>query len=136
MESHNEHLRKRLLRQQTPPPDLLLKHRKEVQAMLDKNERGLRHKKWGMWLLWGYAVLFTTVFLTASGMWRPTPERVWFCVLAMIGFLDLFGAIEIVKHFVNRSRVEVLKEMKRLEMQVLEHKNCCAVAARHPLKPG
>jgi hypothetical protein len=33
--------------------------------------------------------------------------------------LLISGGVEIVKHFINRSRVEVLKELKSLELQVL-----------------
>jgi hypothetical protein len=120
MESQDEGFRDRLLAHQAPAPDQLLKHRKEMQTMLERNERGLRREKWVTGILWLYAVAFTTAFLMVSGMWHTTPERVWFSMLAMVGFIDLFGAIEIVKLFVNRSRVEVLKEVKQLEMQVLE----------------
>jgi len=38
----------------------------------------------------------------------------------MAGMLLLFGAVEIVKHLINRSRVEVLKEVKQVGMQILE----------------
>jgi len=31
----------------------------------------------------------------------------------------LYGGIELVKHFINRSRVEVLKELKGLELHLL-----------------
>lgn len=32
----------------------------------------------------------------------------------------LFGGIELLKHFINRSRVEQLKELKRVELEILE----------------
>ena len=32
----------------------------------------------------------------------------------------MFGGIELLKHFINRSRVEQLKEIKRVELEILE----------------
>ena len=52
--------------------------------MLDRNEIGLRREKWGMRLFWGFAVVFATVFVTASGFWHATPEREWLCGLATV----------------------------------------------------
>jgi hypothetical protein len=119
MYTGNETLRDRLLAQHVPGPEKLARYQKEVAAMLDRNERGLRREKWGMWLLWGFAVAYLVVFLLLSGFWQPTPERTWFCVLAGAGLLVLCGAVEIVKHFINRARIELLKELKRLELEVL-----------------
>lgn len=40
--------------------------------------------------------------------------------LTMFAVILLYGAIEIVKHFINRSRVELLKELKQIELRLLE----------------
>ncbi|HUY32305.1 MAG TPA: hypothetical protein VMV69_05955 [Pirellulales bacterium] len=128
MEPKNDPMRDRLLAEHLPDAGKFTQYRKEVQSMLEHNERGRRREKRGMWLLWGFAVLYTTVFLLLSGLWHSTPERQWMCSLAMCAFLVVMGAVEVVKHFVNRSRVEVLKELKQVEMQVIE--------LREMLRPG
>ena len=35
-------------------------------------------------------------------------------------FFLIWGAVEMLKHFINRSRVELLKEIKQVQLQVLE----------------
>jgi hypothetical protein len=120
MEARNDPLRDRLLAEHAPAESSLTLYRKEVQAMLDRNERVLRREKRYAAVLWIYAVLLATAFLVASGFWNPTPERVWLASLAGIGLVLIGGAVELLKHFMNRSRVELLKEIKQLELHVLE----------------
>ena len=40
--------------------------------------------------------------------------------LRFLAILGGFGGIELLKHFINRSRFEQLKELKRVELEVLE----------------
>ena len=40
----------------------------------------------------------------------------------MASLLLIAGAVELLKYFINRSFVELLKEMKELEVQLLEIK--------------
>lgn len=88
--------------------------------MLDDNERGLRRERRWTTVLWLYAVALMTVFLLVSGLYHPTPERSWMASLTGMGVVLFYGGLELLKHFINRSRVEVLKEMKQLELRVLE----------------
>ncbi|HEY2585242.1 MAG TPA: hypothetical protein VGI81_05715 [Tepidisphaeraceae bacterium] len=53
-----------------------------------------------------------------SGTHATTTLGVWFGVLACFWFL--FGAVELLKHFINRARVDVLREVKGLELRILE----------------
>ena len=85
--------------------------------MLERMQRGLRREKWGMWGIWGFAVLFVTATLLIIGFRGRTPELT---VLATAFMILIYGGLEIVKHFVNRSRVEILTELKGLQLQVLE----------------
>jgi hypothetical protein len=113
----NEPLRDRLLAQQVLPADRLAQYRKEVDAMLEQNEKTLRRQKWYAGALWIYAVLLTTAFLVMSGLIGTPPGIVmsFFGVFLMVG-----AAVELLKYFLNRGRVEMLKEVKRLEIQLLE----------------
>ena len=84
--------------------------------MLEKLDRRLRIERWGVTALWIYAVLLMTAMLLGVGFWGHTPEL---SMLAGAFVFFVYGGIEIVKHFINRSRVEVLKELKSLQLHVL-----------------
>jgi hypothetical protein len=109
-------LREQLLAQGEPARDKLVQYQKETQAMLEQLERRLRIERWGVTALWIYAVLLMTAMLLGVGFWGHTPEL---SMLAGAFVFLIYGGIEIVKHFINRSRVEVLKELKSLELHVL-----------------
>ena len=86
--------------------------------MFNQLEVGLSREKWGTSLLWIYATLFTTAALLITGYRNPNRPEVM--ILAFAFTLLIVGAAELIKHFINRSRVEVLKELKNLEVQMLE----------------
>ena len=113
--SHNS-LRDQLLAQGEPAREKFIRYQQETQAMLEQNERRLRIEKWGMIALWLFAVAFMTLCLVLVGYLGKAPEMT---LLAFAFLLLLCGGIEIVKHFINRSRVEVLKELKNIELKVL-----------------
>jgi hypothetical protein len=107
-----------LLSQQEFPSDRFTQYQKEVQAMLDANERGLKREKWGAMALWLWVVALAVLFLILGGLRPNTPLAAWFASNACLWVL--FGAVELLKHFINRSRVSILKEIKQLELQVVE----------------
>jgi hypothetical protein len=53
-----------------------------------------------------------------GGAHSNTTRGLWFGVLAC--FWLLVGAVELLKHFINRARVDVLREVKGLELRILE----------------
>jgi hypothetical protein len=125
MES-SEGIRDRLL-SRLPQPANLADYRREVEALLEKNEKRLRREKFGAILLWIYAVLFFILALEAPQLWHGgkyagTTMAIYITLwLTSFGFLQLiYGATELLKHFINRTRVELLKETKQVQLQVLE----------------
>jgi hypothetical protein len=120
MESKPEPLRERLLAQFEPDVDRLASYRKEIQAMLANQERALRFQKWYAAANWIFVVALGTVFLTMAGVREMLPPG------PLLGFLSCFfligGAVELLKCFMNGHRVELLKELKGLELQLLEIK--------------
>ena len=88
--------------------------------MLEKNEKVLRRQKWYSGAIWIYAVALTTTFLLLAGWLGKTPMGVLWGMMASL--LLIAAAVELLKYFINRSRVELLKEMKGLEVQLLEIK--------------
>jgi len=53
-----------------------------------------------------------------AGTHFNTPQGNWFLALTL--FWVLFAAIEIARYAVEQSRVEFLKEVKQLQLQVLQ----------------
>jgi hypothetical protein len=120
MDKKPEPLRERLLAQFEPDREKLARYRTEVQAMLAQHERTLRWQKWYAGGIWLFVVLLGTGFLVLGGLREDTPVGAWLGLFAC--FLLISAAVELVKYFINRARVEVLKEVKGLELQVLELK--------------
>lgn len=88
--------------------------------MLEKNEQGLRFEKRWTAVLWLYGVALMTAFLLVSGFYHPTPERTWMVSLVGMGMVLFYGALMIVRVIVNQTRIELLKELKQIELHVLE----------------
>ena len=116
-ESPNK-IREQLLAQNEPTRERRLKYEKETEAMLNQLEAGFHREKWGTGILWIYATLFMTAALVVTGYRNQVQPEI--SILAFAFTLLIVGAVELVKHFINRSRVEGLKELKAMQMQVFE----------------
>ena len=114
MANSNEGMRDRLL-SRLPQPETLTDYRNEVNALLDRNEKKLRMEKRYSAVFWVFVV-----GLCATLMWRSAGTA----KAAELGCFGLFfliaGAVELLKTFINRSRVELLKEIKQVQLQMLE----------------
>ena len=119
-ESPNK-IREQLLAQNEPTRERRLKYEKETEAMLNQLEAGFRREKWGTGILWIYATLFMTAALLITGYRNQVQPEI--SILALAFTLLIVGAVELIKHFINRSRVEVLKELKGMQMQIFELKS-------------
>jgi hypothetical protein len=117
MESRDDSIRDRLL-SHLPQPANLAAYREEVASMLAKNEKAFRREKWGVGALWIYLLALSIFFLWLGWRLIDTPKGPYFGTWAC--FCILCGAVELLKHFINRSRVELLKEVKQVQVQVLE----------------
>ena len=117
MGDKNDKLQDRLL-SKLPDPGNVAGYRQEVSRLLEKNDRAFLREKWGSRAMWIFCVLLGTGYLWFGGAKLDTPKAAWFGCLAC--FWLLIGAVELLKHFINRSRVELLKELKQVQLQVLE----------------
>ncbi len=86
--------------------------------MLAQNEKTLNRQKWYAGGIWTFVVLMGTLFLYLGGNRADTPVGVWLGIVAI--FFLIFPAVELLKYFINRNRVEILKEIKGLELRVME----------------
>jgi hypothetical protein len=105
-----------------PRPENLADYRKEVTTLLEKNEKTLRRQAWYSGAIWVWMVLLGTAFFLLVGQHPDKPRAAW--LAAYMGsfacFFLISGAVELLKYFINRARVEVLKETKQVQLQVLE----------------
>ena len=119
MEPNLNPIRDQLLARNVPNQEKLARYREEVDAMLALQEKKLRWQSLYASTIWVFVVLLATAFLFLgasrgdAGGFYP----------AMIALVMLIGvAVELVKVFLNRVRIELLKEFKGLELQVRELK--------------
>jgi hypothetical protein len=121
MEPKSEGMRDRLL-SRLPQPENLAEYRKEVSALLEKNAKTLRRQAWYSTAIWVWVVLVGTALLLLGGRHPNKPMAAWSA--AYLGGFACFsliaGAVELLKYFINRARVELLKETKQVQLQVLE----------------
>ena len=107
-----------LLLSRLPQSEGLAAYQKEVTLLLAENEKKLRRNKWTVVRVWIFVVVVSAPFLWMAGTHFNTPEGNWF--LGLVGFWVLFGAMEIAKYEHNQGRVELLKELKQVQLQILQ----------------
>jgi len=117
MEPRGEAIRELLLAR-LPQPANLAAYQEEVASLMAKNEKKLRQNKWTVRRVWIFVILVSIPCLFVAGRHYNTPAGNWF--MGAVYFWVLFGAIEIAKYDHSQSRVELLKEIKQVQLQVLE----------------
>jgi hypothetical protein len=120
MKHPDDSLRNRLLDQIVPEPGKLARYRKEVQAMLERDERTLGIEKWYSGMMWCMAVAMGVAFSLVASYGRDQPVRVYFSIGVTLLVLFTFASVELLKRFINRARFQVVKEIKGLELRILE----------------
>jgi hypothetical protein len=128
-------LRDRLLGQWEPSRPSYLNYRKEVENMLADQEKKLLLEKRFTTGLWIYIVLLTTGLMTGSGVLMIHKiEGTWIAVNAVLWFL--FGAVFFFIHMINKSRFEVIKEIKGVELRLAALEDRLAGRSGDAGKPG
>jgi hypothetical protein len=112
MEQRNESLRERLLAR-LPQPENLAAYREETETLLAKHEKALFWEKL-MPLIFSGAAL-AVIVLTGSIVGPPAND-----VKTAFLILIFLSTIYMVSYNVSRSKVDLLKEIKQLQLQVLE----------------
>jgi hypothetical protein len=115
--SDADRLRDRLLGQWEPDRQSYLTYRKEIETMLANQETMLKRERRYTTVLWIYIVVLSTILLTGSGLLMIHKiEGTWMAVSGVFWFL--FGAVFLFIHLINKSRFEVIKEIKGVELRV------------------
>lgn len=107
-----------LLLSRLPRPANLGTYQEEVRSLLAENEKKLRQDKGTVVRVWIFVIAVSVPCLWMAGAHFNTPQGNWF--LGTTYFWVLFGAIEIAKYASRQGRVELLKELKQIQLQVLE----------------
>jgi hypothetical protein len=116
MAQQSNDLRERLLAA-LPQPENLAAYREETAALLAKHARALRSDRVAANTLAFLAVAM--VFLWNHGPWRPGTEAlIWLQVVSAVFFF--LGVIYSVRHEIYASQVATLKEIKQVQVQILE----------------
>jgi hypothetical protein len=112
MEKQNESLRDRLLAR-LPQPENLEAYRVETASLLAKHEKSLFWEKLMPLIFSGGAL--AVIVLTGSIV-GPPPNSVKTAFLILM----FLSTIYTVSYNISRSKVDLLKEIKQLQLQVLE----------------
>ena len=116
MEKQNDSMRERLLAR-LPQPENLAAYREETASLLAKHEKALFWEKMPSTVCSVSAV----AILIVDWFWRQKVgvamnQFVWFGV----GLLIFAGALTDLRYRIYRSKVDLLKEIKQVQLQILE----------------
>jgi hypothetical protein len=114
----NYELADRLLALPKPAEDKLSRYRKETAMLIERERKRLKWEMIAAAALWLFLVALIVPWVMIASQYPLTPERVWFGFA--LGFMALYGAMEMLKCFINRARVDLLKEIKEGELRLLE----------------
>jgi len=120
MSNPDESLRERLLRQHVPEPEKLANYKKETQAMLEREERRLKFYGWYITAIWIMVVIMGMMFALVAGWSGDRPIKVYFTIGVTLMMLLIGGAVQLISVFLARARLEIVKDIKGLELRIVE----------------
>ena len=88
--------------------------------MLSNLEKRVRYEGRIVVAQWIFIVLLTTAFMLIGGWKHETMTGMWFGLQGVFWFL--FGAVFLLMHRFSQLNLALLKEIKRVEVAVLELK--------------
>ena len=89
---------------------------KEIAMTIDKQVAALARERRVMQPMFIYLTLFCTLLLLLAGYSEDMGRRLWFGILACFWFI--FGAMFLLRYHVNRARVEMMVELKNIQIQL------------------
>jgi hypothetical protein len=113
-------LREGLLGQHVPEPEKLATYRRETQAMLERQERRLRLYGRFTAAMWIMLVLMGTMYALVAGWSQDQPTKVYFSIGLTLLMLLIGGAVQLVGGVIGRARLEIAKDIKGLELRLIE----------------
>jgi len=122
MEQRDDKLRERLLAR-LPQPENVAAYREETVLLMARHEKALF---WEKLAYKTFALVGVALFLFASFSLIPlreqnllgVNEKIFLCVMA--GMFFFMGLLYALGYQVSRSKVDLLKEVKQVQLQILE----------------
>ena len=114
MENQSDNFRDRLL-SHLPQPANLADYRRDVATMLEQNEKRIRRERMAVTALWIFCACLSALYLWFDPKSAQTPKGPFLAL-----FMFMWGMAELLKHHVNACRIDLLKEIKQVQVQVLE----------------
>jgi hypothetical protein len=113
-------LRNQLLDAAAERPARHTQYQQEVQIMLSDLEKKVRMEGRMVVAQWIFVVFLATAFMLIGGYKHETMTGMWFVLQGIFWFL--FGAVFLLMHRFSQLNLVLLKEIKRVELTVLELK--------------
>jgi hypothetical protein len=113
----NMHEIRSQLLSQLSQPENLSEYRSRVAEIIEKNQKRLRVEQVVTTIFWIFCVASATAYLWFGNGDSPLPRAPF---LACIFFL--WGGVELLKHRIHAAQIEIQKDLKQLQLQVLEIK--------------
>jgi hypothetical protein len=111
---NSDSIRERLLAR-LPDPTNPEAYRNSVADTLERGQKRIRRESILVKLFWIFCVVTTATYLWFTAESSQLPRAPF---LACIFFL--WGVMEIIKHYINSCRTDLLTEIKQLQLQILE----------------
>lgn len=113
-------LRNQLLNAAAERPARHIQYQQEVQAMLSDLEKKVNFERRMAAAQWIFIVVLSTSFMLIGGYKHETMTGMWFGVQGVFWFL--FGTVFLLMYRFSQLKLDMLTEIKRVELAVLELK--------------
>ena len=90
-------------------------YREAVAETIERNQKRIRRERLLVTLFWIFCVATAVAYIWFGASSAQIPRGPF---LACIFFI--WGALEMTKHYINSCRVDLLREMKQIQLQFLE----------------
>ena len=100
-----------------PQPEDLSEYRSRIGQIIQKEQKHLRVERIVTTIFWSFCVASATAYLWFGNSDSHLPRAPF---LACIFFL--WGGVELLKHRIHAVQVEIQKDLKQLQLQILEIK--------------
>ncbi len=125
MENDRDFLRNRLL-DHTPGLSDLADYRQFILSTVERDQKRIRRERLLATLFWIFCAASATAWL-----WFSADAASWPRGPFLAGIFFTWGGVEIVKHHINACRIDLLKEIKQIQLQIFE----LEAAPRAPQNP-
>jgi hypothetical protein len=112
--SPNDDIRDRLLLHLPQPRDLTA-YRKQVASTLERNQKRIRLERLLATPFWIFCAVTASVYIWFGNEGSSLPRAPFLACIFL-----LLGALELLKYHIHSAQVELQKEVKQLQIQVLE----------------